>query len=403
MSEFLRRYETSMSTFTDAPTVFHTASAVCIFGALLTRHKYRCRLQGGVPARWTNIWVVLEGATGGPKKSTAVNMAADILRRVDESIEGPNDGSPEGFMRQMHRMDQSQPGNATSIFIVEEFATLLSNMQKTYAQALKHLLTNLYDGPPKYLCILAKQQYEIRNPRVSLLGGVATELLPGMTVSMDWLGGFLNRALIIHGEAGKELPRGLTPTEKVMAGHADNLFECLRYWRNAQVRRKRPLYDFDAKALKLALSLPKSHDDQVLNSMMVRSRVHLMKVAAVEQIDEDPEAPAIGVKAVERSMKLIAYWQKTLPDLVHTCFVRGREDFEGDRLPKRILRYLKSAPKKEACWPAVMKSCALSVDHMWKAVQALIDSGEVKVDERGEGTDSTDKSQTFLVHVGVST
>ena len=393
MSLFLRSYETSMAKFTDAPDLFHPICAYAIFGALLTRWKYRCVLQGGVPPRWTNIWALLIGDSGGSRKSTCINMAHAVMRRVDESIDAPTEGSPEGLLGWLSKRHQLEKNNACGIIVSSEFSLLLSQAQRTYSVALKPLLMDLHDIPPVKKRQLTKVEYVIPQPRIGMLGGIATDLLPSLSVSDDWLGGFFSRCLLIHGTRVRKEKRGGTPSDEVYAKHADALFHALRRWRESQRKiaekknghsSKRVMFDYDDAALKVVDLLPEPPEEPNLNGTLVRASVHLHKLAAIEQIDENPEASTIGKKATKRALDyLMESWWKRVPEVIDECFARSRSDFEGDRLARRIRRYI--IRHGGSCqWAEVMRGCGIKSDEVRKAITSLEDAGMVKLGE-GEG------------------
>lgn len=384
MSLFLRRYESEMHTYTDAPDVFHAASAYAVFGALLTRHKYRCILQGGVPPRWTNLWMLLVGDSGDSRKTTAISMAQQIMLKVDQSIDAPTDGSPEGLLGWLSKRHQQEDGNASGIIVAGEFSLLLTQYERSYSIAMKPLLMELYDVPPVKKRALAKSEFTIPQPRVSMLGGVAIELLPTMSSAEDWLGGFFSRTMLIHGVRTRHEKRGKTPTDEVMTSHADALHGALRRWRNHQIKLKRQLFDYDDAALKVVDKLPKPPEEPNLKMSLARASVHLHKLAAIEQIDENPEAKAIGKKATERALEfLMEGWYKKVPAIIDECFARGRGDFEGDRLAKRIHRYVQRRENSECSWAQIMRGCALKSEEIRKSLLSLEEAGMV---EMGEGT-----------------
>jgi len=383
MSLFLREYERSMGQHTDAPSIFHPACSYSIFGALLTRRKYRCVLAGGVPPRWTNLWMLLVGDSGESRKTTCISMAHEVMRRVDETIDAPTDGSPEGLLGWLSKRHQQEENNASGIIVAGEFALMLTQYERSYAIAMKPLLMELFDVPAIKKRALAKSEFVIPQPRISMLGGVAIELLPTMSTAEDWLGGFFSRCMLIHGVKDRHEKRGGTPTEGEYLKHADNLHGVMRRWRNSQLKLKRPLFDYDEGALTVVDKLPKPPDEPNLKMSLARASVHLHKLAAIEQIDENPESKFIGKKATQRALDYIMdAWWKRVPEVIDECFARGRGDFEGDRLAKRIHRYV-IRHGGECSWAEVMRGCALKSDEVRKAITSLEDAQMVKL---GEGT-----------------
>lgn len=386
MSEFLRKYEASMAKFTDACPYYHTASAYAVTGALLSRVKYRCVLEGGVPPLWTNLWVLLVGDSGS-FKSTAARMAQDVMMEVEPELLGPHDGSPEGFLADLVKKERLLKGNAATVLIQPEFSTTLAQFQRSYSTSMKPLLMDFYDVPNVFKKVLAKSEFVIPKPRVSMLGAIAIELLPAYTEQEDWLGGFFSRTLLISGKPTNNLLRAGSPSDAVVAGHASALRNVLKVWRNTQFKRGRPRFDYDVAGAKAARQLPDAPEEPNLKLSLTRAGVHLMKCAAIEQIDEDPEAKAIGKAAVERALGLIMHWWQTVPEIIDECYARGRGEFEGDRMHKRIHRYLLKQQDSNGGhavpWTEVMQNCALHKRYMNEAIDSLRDAGLVEsgVDE----------------------
>lgn len=390
-SHFLRAYETSMAQFTDAPAVYHRASAYGIFGALLTRWRYRCILEGGVPPRWTNLWILLVGDSGENRKSTAVRMASDVLHEIDQELVAPNDGSPEGFLQNLVKKERALKGNATTFVEAPEFATLLAQFTRSYSLSLKPLLMDFYDVPHTFKRQLAKQEFIIPHPRVSMLGAIATELLAPYTSQDDWLGGFFSRTMLIDADRTRTLKRAGTPGDSVVAKHAFNLKGALRLWFNTQKATKRRRFDFSKDAVKVLEAMPQAPDETTLKLSLTRAGVHLMKCAAIEQIDEDPTALEIGRAATERASELVLHWWNRLPKVIEQCYSHGRQDFEGDRLSKRIFRYVEKfgAETKDnrVSYRDVMRGCGIHSEAVSKAVTSLIEAGMLEKNF-DESTDS---------------
>lgn len=377
-SLFLRDYEAAMPTYTDASSRFHHAAAVTIFAALLTRYRYRAVLEGGVPARWTNLWTVIVSGSG-TRKSTAVRMAEEILMRVDKSLLAPSDGSPEGFLSHLSNRHRAMENNASTFFVSSEFSMMLMQFQRNYSAMLKPLLMDLYDVPPIFKRKLQKYECEIPQPRVSILGAIATEMVPSLTDQFDWLGGFFGRCMLVTGNPNPRMKFGKTPPNDVYEKHADALHECLKAWRKQQRKlgshTNRPYFNYSNAALKVAGKLPDPPDEPVLSNVLSRASVHLMKIAAVEQVDEDPYAKVIGPAATQRALDFVMQWWKGIPEIVDSCFSRSRQDFEGDRLPKRLSKYIEKSPDGIVTYAQAMLNCALDSRKMSDAVRSLQEAG----------------------------
>lgn len=386
-----------MAKYTDAPEIFHSAVGVSLLGAALTRHRYRCLLSGGTPARWTNLWTFLVGDSGESRKSTAVNMGVEVLMRAMPEMRAPDDGSPEGFGKDFVTKDSKLAGDAAAILVQDELGLFLMNMQKDYMKSMKGMLMAFYDVPPVYKKQLSREQFSVRKPRLSMLGGVALELLPNLTSAEDWLGGFMNRALIIFASRTRTMERAQTVPEGVYRGLSNELLSTVMTWGKTRRKlqkampkgtdKKSFLFDFDDEALKEARKLrgdmKKSIDDNV-RILRARADVHLQKIAACEQIALDPTSPVITKKAVMHSAGLFKHWWDHAPDVMEMAFARSNADTEGDRLARRILRLVRN---KKGGYPEVelMKATVLDWDLFQKGMRSLEMAGMVERRDNGDG------------------
>ncbi len=141
----------------------------------------------------------------------------------------------------------------------------------------------------------------------------------------------------------------------------------------------------DAKKMLLDLPPPEQHMDYNMALVLTRADLHLRRIAAIAQIDSDPESLEIGKDAMLRARdELWDQWRADVPDLVSMCYARGREDFEGDRLQRRVLRVLASAGDRGVTFAELLRSCGLDVQHMSNGVMALV-TAEMATESNVEG------------------
>lgn len=374
-----------MAQYTDAPDIFHTANAVTLLGACLTRRRYRCQLAGGVPTRWTNLWTFVVGDSAESRKSTTVNMAAEVLSRAMPELRAPDDGSPEGFAKDFVKKENRAKGDAAGMLISSEMGAFLMNMQKDYARPLKGMLMDFYDVPVVYRRTLSKEEFSVERPRFSMLGAVAIELLPTLTSAEDWLGGFMNRALLIEARRTRTLDRAGTPPEQVYRDLSNKLLATLAVWRRTRMReqkkvkeantdRKVFLFDFEDEALKTMKAYKKKHKkhaDPNVTLLLGRGDIHFIKLAAINQVAMDPERPTISEAAVHAAWPLWDYWRKSAPGIMELAFARGNAEMEGDRVARKILRNLAGVGPQGMYETALMRATVLSWEHFNKAMTSL--------------------------------
>ena len=382
MSEFLRPYAKKMAEFTDAPEIYHEAVALSVFGELLTRESHRCVLAEGVPRRWTNLWIILLGPSGSARKSTCIDMGRAIINRIDAESLGPDEMSPEGLIEHMTRRDLQGYG-ASAMFVQSEFSALLLQLRRQYAQSLRGVLLQFYDVPPRYNRTIRKKVYDFANPRASMLGGIAIELLADYGKAEDWLGGLFNRCMFILGRRTRMFGDDPNVPDKVLDDLAVKLGYALERWREHISALEFPPIPLGEAAKKVKRTLPLPPEDPYLYTALARISSHFSKIATIEQIDEDPESIEVGKAAAERALKFVLQWRETVPEILETCFARGREDFEGDRLQKRILRYLKDCKGGRSSVEGILRSCAMKVRDVMEALHDL--KAARFVDLEGEG------------------
>ena len=372
-----------MQTYTDAPPIYHRACALSVMGALLTRQSHRCVLHRGVEGTWPTLWMVLIGDSGRSRKSTAIGMAEAVLKRVDGDLRGADDMSPEGLLNQL-RTKQSNNGDPSTLLIFSEFINLLLQFRRSYSQVLRSMLLKLYDVDPCLKRQLKKEVFEVNYGRVSILGGIPAEILATYGTAEDWVGGFFNRCIFIPGVKEREQRDLPQVSPAIYDNLAKGLTDAMLIWQQTQEQNEFPMFKLSEAAMKVGRELKDCDKEPHLDSMLSRSMVHFSKVAAIEQVDEDPTALVVGKAAAERAFEFIAYWQKHLPHLLETCFTHSREDFEADKLPKKIIRYLERAGGS-ATDEQVLSNCSMNSRAFDEAVTTLIRCGRLRVVETETG------------------
>lgn len=387
MTNFLRSYEAELSKYTDAPEMFHRALATTLMGAMLTKYENRMLLYGGAERLWTNLWCIVVGDSGRSRKTTTVQMMAAVMARMEhgEVLRAPDDGSPEGFAKDLVKRERAQAGDAAAFMVQGEMYSFLSALMKDYMKSMKGMLMEFFDSPSQYKRTLSKEEFMVPRPRFSLAGGLASELLPTMTTSEDWLGGFLNRCILIHAVRTRELRDPGTPPPKVYASLAKLGDDTLAEWRKTRIREQKKVrakegksglflvrYDDAAKTVRdqLLSGLNQNLDGQV-NNFMSRAPLHLLKISAVEQVCLDPSSPFITKKAVEAASVLWSHYAKCAPALMLSSFARSNTDLEGDRLQRRIMRALQEAPDGRIREVELAKSTILDWERFQKAIASL--------------------------------
>ena len=185
---WLHDYVRFAQTLTDAPTIFHLFSGLTTLGAALSRRAY-CPGFGGRPV-YPNLWTVLVAPSSAYRKSTAVNIARDLLSESGTKVY-PDDFSKELLVDIL----QDSPRGC---FVWGEFGNTLAQFDRDYMAGIKDLLADLYDCPNTYERRLRDKTLLVEDPCVSLLGATNTDwMLDKKNIRNDLRGGFLARILFV--------------------------------------------------------------------------------------------------------------------------------------------------------------------------------------------------------------
>lgn len=130
------------------------------------------------------------------RKSTAMDIAMDLVAEVDQDAMLATDGSIEGLMTSL----SMRPGRP-SVFLRDEFSGLLEAMnKKDYYAGMAETLTKLYDGKPQKR-VLRKETIEVRDPRLIIFAGGIKNKVASILTHEQVSSGFMPRFVFITAES----------------------------------------------------------------------------------------------------------------------------------------------------------------------------------------------------------
>lgn len=190
---FVERYIEWASGLGDAAVQYHQAGAFIILSALLAGKVVLPTSFGNIVP---NLWFMILADTTITRKSTAMDIATDLLIEVDSDVIMATDGSIEGLLTGL----SMRPGRP-SIFLRDEFSGLLEAMtKKDYMAGMAETLTKLYDG--KYSKrILRKESIEIKDPVLILFAGGIRNRIQQLLTLDHVSSGFMPRFVYITAES----------------------------------------------------------------------------------------------------------------------------------------------------------------------------------------------------------
>jgi hypothetical protein len=204
----------------DAAIQYHEAGA---FTALSTLLAGSVRLLTRYGSIQPNLWFMILADTTLTRKSTAMDLAMDLVLEIDPDLLLATDGSVEGFMQAL----STRPGRV-SLFLRDEFTGFMEQMnRKDYMSGMKEFLTKMYDGRTQKR-LLKKEVITIQDPRVVLFAGGIKSKMQRIVGTEDIESGFLPRFVFITAESDPSKVRPLGPPEETNMTGRERIMEELR-------------------------------------------------------------------------------------------------------------------------------------------------------------------------------
>jgi hypothetical protein len=233
---FIQEYIEWAKGLGDAAEQYHQAGALVLLSALIAGNV---RLPTSFGTIKPNLWFMILADTTLTRKSTAMDIAMDLLEEVNSSAILATDGSIEGLMGSL----ASRPGKP-SIFLRDEFSGLLESItKKDYYAGMAETLTKLYDGKLQKR-VLKKEVIEVKDPcLIVFAGGIKNKVCQLLTY--EHIGsGFLPRFVFITAESdvSKVKPLG-PPSERDNSGRQkilDYLHKLHDHYHTEQTLREDP-------------------------------------------------------------------------------------------------------------------------------------------------------------------
>src|SRR6185503_2709640 len=212
---FVEEYIEWASSLGDAATQYHQAGAFTILSALLSG---RVTLPTSYVPVVPNLWFMILGDTTLTRKSTAMDIATDLLEEVDPDAILATDGSVEGLMQGL-----STRPKRPSIFLRDEFSGLLEMItKKDYYAGMAEVLTKLYDGKMQKR-ILRKEEITVRHPILLILAGGIRNRVQGLLTHEHVSSGFIPRFIFVTAESDTSRLQPLGPPTVKDLGNRDLL------------------------------------------------------------------------------------------------------------------------------------------------------------------------------------
>lgn len=230
-----------------------------------------------------NLWVMLAGSSAKAKKTTAIDIQQRIAASHFPSLFSGKPGSSQGLLRALAE-------NPNHCMVLPELGDFLAAAARpgTFYAEVKESLLKWFDGTTESVAY-AKEKLTIREPRLSMIGGVAPSLLLRHASPTDWDGGFYSRWLVFYAgvrERDVDLP---VPDLKAFRRMDDLLIRWAERQEGVDTPKVRQyacagLTPEAARLWKTWMGLQRSYeekftDNEAINSALGRVTLHTSKVA----------------------------------------------------------------------------------------------------------------------------
>lgn len=200
---FIERYIKWACDLTDAAPQYHQAGAFTVLSAILSG---TLRLHTSFGTVIPNLWFMILADTTLTRKTTAMNIAMNLLGDVNPDAIMATDGSAEGILSAM-----KDRAKKPSIYLRDEFTGLLESItHKDYMAGMAEQLTKLYDGQPLKR-LLRKEEIKINDPIFILFAGGVKTKTQDLLTEEHINSGFIPRFVFITAVADRDRVRPVGP------------------------------------------------------------------------------------------------------------------------------------------------------------------------------------------------
>lgn len=183
---FLGQYIDYASECTDAPRIYHLGVGLGILAVALGKCDITITSADGtrndIPIR---IWSAIVG-NSGQRKSEAMDLGVDLLKRVGIEFSLPQDASVEAW-------HDALGTNPIALLQLDELSSMFDAASRSWSMGLKGWMLQMWSGRDRDRLTKAGGREWVRRPRFNVLGGIPQDVLEKKTNRSDWRSGLLPR------------------------------------------------------------------------------------------------------------------------------------------------------------------------------------------------------------------
>lgn len=185
----------------DAPEIFHKTCAYWIVSSILGKYT---NIMTSYTTRGIrpNLWVILLGPSRIVRKSTAMEMAEEIVEQINPDQKLAASFTPEALYEILNNMQRGDYG----YWVKDEFGGFFKMLQKKYMWGMREILSAIYMG--------RGEKRQLRNLVLNIPVGIYITTIGTLPTPAhiyfqeeDFSSGFLNRFIIAYAkERNKRIP-----------------------------------------------------------------------------------------------------------------------------------------------------------------------------------------------------
>lgn len=287
--------------YNEAPMSYHIASGLVALGCALGR---RCYIDMGHHRIYAPMNCILIGPTGIVHKSTAVNIAGDLIRRACLCAILADKITAESLVTCLMESPQQ--------FIPVPELAIFFGKQK-YLEGLSTLIIRLLDYPAEFAARTQARQLEtIAEPTISILGGSTMSLLTDSTPDEVLSSGFLNRFLmIVEDDTERCFPK---PRK---GQHEDKLLKLLTWLKgmSGEVKLNEPSEAYAFYHDWYYRRKRQIQADKAIAEVTQRGADHLLRLAMLTHLSHC-NTLVICLDCIKTAAALLAFYERKVPSLV---------------------------------------------------------------------------------------
>lgn len=393
--DFISAYTLWARDLSDAAWQYHEAGAFVILSSLLSG---AVKLPTSFGTILPNLWFMILADTTLTRKSTAMDIAMDLLMEVDPDAMLATDGSIEGMLEGL----RSRPGRP-SVFLRDEFTGLMEMVVKRdYYAGMLETLTKLYDGK-RMKRILKRETIELTEPVLIMFAGGIKTKMNELVRTEHVTSGFIPRFLFITAEGDLTKMSPLGPPREIDSSRKDDLLLWMNnmnghFWQHnkrkiaGKLRMTQSEFEvkltpeawnryneFEHKMMQDALN---SDEAQNLTPTFARMAISGLKcavlLAASESLDNDSASVVVEIEHLLRAFYFIEKWRE------HTMYVISNLNMsQNERVLQNVLAEIYRHPTNNSR-SGIMKKFQLSSAKMDAMIRTLEERGHIKAKRTGK-------------------